>query len=378
MKLIAKTLFGLEDVLAAELGSLGATGIQVMNRAVRFNGNKSLLYKVNYCARTALSFLMPVGEFRIRSKDDLYRGGLEIEWNRYMGTDDTFSIVPVVNSPYFDHSGYAGLLLKDSVADFFRNKYGKRPSVNTEDPVLLINLHISKDMVTISVDSSVTPLFKRGYRQELAVAPLNEVLAAGILMISGWNASAPLTDPMCGSGTIPIEAGLIATRIPPGRFRKSFGFQRWKDFEEQLFENIKTESDGLIISSPVSIRASDISADAVDQTLKNAAKAGLSEVIHIEKADFRDVSKNEDNGYVFLNPPYGQRIKAEDLDSLYGMIGSTLKHKFAGNTAWLITSNKESLKHVGLKPREKHTLYNGALECLLVKYELYQGTMKRR
>lgn len=378
MKLIAKTLFGLEDVLAKELGSIGASGIQVMNRAVRFNGNKPLLYKVNYCARTALSFLMPVSEFRIRSKDDLYRGGMGIEWNRYMGPDDTFSIVPVVNSPYFDHSGYAGLLLKDSVADFFRNKYGKRPSVNTEDPVLLINLHISKDLVTISVDSSVTPLFKRGYRQELAVAPLNEVLAAGILMISQWNASASLTDPMCGSGTIPIEAGLIATRTPTGKFRKSFGFQRWKDFDEQLFENIKTESDGLIISSPVSIRASDISADAVDQTMKNAAKAGLSEIIHIEKADFRDVSKNEDNGYVFLNPPYGQRIKAEDLDSLYGMIGSTLKHKFAGNTALLITSNKESLKHVGLKPREKHTLYNGALECLLVKYELYQGTMKLR
>jgi putative N6-adenine-specific DNA methylase len=220
MKLVAKTLYGLENVLAAEIAALGGTDVNTVNRAVTFNGDKKLIYKINYCARTALSVLMPVADFRLRTKDDLYKGGLKIDWSMFMGSDDTFSIAPVINSPHFSHSGYAGLLLKDAIADFFREKTGRRPSVNTEDPDILLNLHISNDQVTISIDSSVIPLFKRGYRQEQAVAPLNEVLAAGILLMSDWNASLTLTDPMCGSGTIPIEAGLIACNIPPGKFRK--------------------------------------------------------------------------------------------------------------------------------------------------------------
>ena len=232
MKFVAKTLYGLEKVLAEELTGLGAADVQAVNRAVLLKVIKNLLYRVNYCARTALSVLMPVADFRIRSKDDLYNGGSKIEWDRYMDADDTFSIVPVVNSPHFDHTGYAGLLLKDAIADYFRKKTGRRPSVDTNDPGILINLHISNDHVTISIDSSVIPLFKRGYRQEQAVAPLNEVLAAGILLFQDGMHQLHLTDPMCGSGTIPIEAGLIACKIPPGKFRKFFGFQRWKDFDE--------------------------------------------------------------------------------------------------------------------------------------------------
>jgi len=376
MKFVAKTLYGLEKVLSEELISLGAGKVQVANRAVIFEGDKSLLYRVNYCVRTALSILMPVADFRIRSKDDLYKNGSKIEWDRFMDPDDTFSIVPVINSPHFSHSGYAGLILKDAIADSFREKTGRRPSVDTSDPRILINLHISNDFVTVSLDSSVVPLFKRGYRQEQSVAPLNEVLAAGILLLSRWKASATLTDPMCGSGTIPIEAGLIACKIPPGKFRHFFGFQRWKDFDEELFEKIKLESNSQIEPSPVKIFGSDISEQTLEYARTNVERAGLSDVIILEKSDFKDLRSIDDHGFVFLNPPYGQRIQPEEIDQLYSMIGTTLKHKFCGTTAWLITSNKGSLKHIGLKPKEKLTLFNGALECILLKYEMYQGTKK--
>jgi len=219
-------------------------------------------------------------------------------------------------------------------------------------------------------------LFKRGYRQEQAVAPLNEVLAAGILLMSGWNASTTLTDPMCGSGTIPIEAGLIACKIPPGKFRKYFGFQRWKNFDEELLGKVKLECNNKITLSPVKINGSDISEDALQHAKANMEKAGLLEIISLHLSDFKDLKSEDEHGFVFLNPPYGQRIQPQEIDQLYSMIGSTLKHNFAGSIAWLITSNKESLKHVGLKPKEKYTLFNGALECMLMKYEMYQGTKK--
>jgi putative N6-adenine-specific DNA methylase len=376
MKLVAKTLYGLESVLATELTDLGASDVKSVNRAVTFTGDKELLYRVNYCSRTALSFLMPVGDFRIRSKDDLYKGGLRIDWSIFMDPNNTFSITPVVNSPHFSHTGYAGLILKDSIADYFRDKTGRRPSVNTEDPDILINLHISSDQVTISLDSSVVPLFKRGYRQEQAVAPLNEVLAAGILLMSGWNASASLLDPMCGSGTIPIEAGLIACNIPPGKFRKFYGFRKWKDYDEELFSNVRQSADKAISTSPVKISGSDISPQAVLQTTTNISRAGLSDIISVDVADFKDAKGTDEHGFLFMNPPYGLRLQPEELDGLYSMIGTTLKHNFPGYIAWLITSNKESLKNVGLKAASKHTLFNGALECTLLRYEMYQGTKK--
>ena len=377
MRFVAKTLYGLEKVLSEELISLGAGDVQIANRAVLFEGDMSLLYRVNYAARTALSVLLVIADFRIRSKDDLYKGGSKINWDRYMDPDDTFSIVPVINSPHFGHTGYPGLILKDSVADYFRNKTGRRPSVDNSNPRVLINLHISNDTVTISLDSSVVPLFKRGYRQDQSVAPLNEVLAAGMILISGWKVSATLTDPMCGSGTIPIEAGLIACRIPPGKFRQFYGFERWKNFDEDLYEKIKLDCNSLIIPSAVKIFGSDISEQTILVAKANVARAGLNDVIFIETSDFKDLRSTDDKGYVFLNPPYGQRIQPEEIDNLYSMIGTTLKHNFPGNTAWLITSNKESLKHIGLKPKEKHILFNGALECVLLKYEMYQGTKKQ-
>lgn len=376
MKIVAKTLYGLEEVLCNELITLGASDVKPVNRAVLFRGNKNLLYKANYCSRSALSFLMPVAEFRIRSKEDLYKESSKVDWDQYMDHNTDFSVVPVVSSLHFDHSGYAGLVLKDSIADYFRRKAGRRPSVNTSDPAVLINLHISHDNVNISLDSSVTPLYKRGYRTEQAVAPLNEVLAAGIIMKSGWNASASFLDPMCGSGTFPIEAGLIACNIAPGKFRKSFGFQKWKDYDEALFGKIREDCNKAERTSPVKIYAADILEEAIKKSEANIRNAGLTDLISLRMSDFRDQKSKDNNGFLFINPPYGLRIKPEELNELYSMIGSVLKHNFPGNTAWLITSNKEALKYVGLKPKEKYTLFNGALESLLLKYELYQGSLK--
>ena len=376
MKFVAKTLYGLETVLAEELVSTGATDIQKVNRAVTFSGDRKLLYRVNYCKDSTFS-TGKYCRFQDQVKGGSLQGGSAIDWERYLDPDDTFSIVPVVNSPHFTHTGYPGLILKDAIADYFRKKSGRRPSVDTRDPGILINLHISNDTVTVSIDSSVVPLFKRGYRQGNAPAPLNEVLAAGILMISGWKASASLTDPMCGSGTIPIEAGLMACNIPPGKLREFFGFQRWKDYDEVMYREIRQEADNRIVSPAVRISCSDISETAVGQARANIARAGLADIVSVEVADFSEL-RGDDNGFLFLNPPYGERLLPDETDKLYNMIGSTLKHNFPGTTAWLISSNKESLKMVGLKPAKKYILFNGALECTLLKYEMYHGTKKTR
>jgi putative N6-adenine-specific DNA methylase len=376
MKFVAKTLFGLEKVLAEELAVLGATEIVPANRAVVFSGNMSLLYKVNYMSRTALSVLMPINEFWIKSADDLYKKCLKIGWENYMDVNKTFAVTPVVQSPLFNHTGYAGLKLKDAVADYFRNIDGKRPSVDPANPDILINLHISNEKVTVSLDSSLIPLFKRGYRQEQAAAPLNEVLAAGMLLISGWNGHTNLIDPMCGSGTIPIEAGLIASNIPAGKFRSFFGFQKWKEYDQNLFRSVIETADSGIRKPSVNISGSDISESAILQAVKNVNSAGLKDAISLNVADFKTLNSAEGEGVIYINPPYGERLLPEDTDTLYSMIGTTLKHNFQGYSAWIISSNKESLKHIGLKPKEKHFLYNGSLECIFNKYELYAGSKK--
>ena len=376
MKLIAKTLYGLEKALADELTGLGAKAVQQVNRAVTFEGDLALLYKSNYCARTAMSVLMQLSSFHIHSANDLYKNCLKLNWEDYLDPEQTFSIVPVVNSLFFSHTGYAGLLMKDAIADWFRQKTGKRPSVDTYDPDLVFNLHISNDQVSVSLDSSVIPLYKRGYRKEQGSAPINELLAAGMILLSGWTAETSLLDPMCGSATIPIEAALYASKIPPGRYRKFFGFQRWKDYNEELFLKVKKESDELIVTPPVKIYGSDISEYAVIMSQENIKSAGLADTISIARSDFRDVRNQEKEGIIIMNPPYGQRIKSGDTEILYSMIGSTLKHNFEGFTAWLITSDKEALKHVGLKTAMKKTLFNGSLECVFAKYDLYKGSKK--
>ena len=378
MRFIAKTLYGLENVLAGELRMLGASEVSTVNRAVLFSGNRETMYRANYCARTALSVLMAIADFRIGSKEDLYKKASEIDWSAVMDADSTFSVVPVVSSKLFGHTGYPGLIVKDAIADYFRKRTGRRPSVDTSDPTIIINLHISNDHADISVDSSGIPLYRRGYRTGQAAAPLNEVLAAGILMLSEWNASASLMDPMCGSGTIPVEAGLIACGIPPGKFRKFFGFTRWRDYDKVLFNKVRKEYDCLICKSPVRISASDISEQAVRQAVINVRNAGLTDAITVEVSDFKDIKPVDTGGYLFINPPYGQRLKPDEPQKLYSMIGTTLKHTFAGYRAWIITPGKEYLANIGLKPKSKHTLFNGSLECILAEFEIYAGKRKQR
>lgn len=376
MKLTAKTLYGLEKVLSQELQALGAENIQVVNRAVIFEGDKGMLYKANYCLRTALAVLVQTAVFRIRSADDLYRRCMKIDWSLYLDHRRTFAVSPVVNSPLFRHTGFAGLRLKDAVADWFRSKTGHRPSVDTYNPDILINLHISNDLVTVSLDSSVMPLYKRGYRKEQGTAPMNEILAAGIVMISGWNARIPLVDPMCGSGTIPVEAALIASNIPPGKFRKSFGFQKWSDYDNDLFNSLKDEAESVIKPCRGMIECSDVSGEAVELANANIRSAGLTDMIDCRVEDFRNLRASSPEGVVIMNPPYGQRIRTDGSNEFYDMIGTALKHGFPGYDAWIISSDREALKHVGLKPSGKTTLFNGALECLLVNYRLYQGSKK--
>jgi putative N6-adenine-specific DNA methylase len=376
MKFVAKTLYGLEKVLADEISGLGGKDVVIANRAVIFTGDIAMMYRANYLSRTALSVLMPVKEFKINSADDLYKMCIRIAWDKYMDNNYTISVTSVVESRYFNHSGYAGLRLKDAVADYFRNISGKRPNVDSASPDIMINLHISHDWVTVSLDSSVIPLFKRGYRQDISAAPLNEVLAAGMLLISGWNATSNLIDPMCGSGTIPIEAGLIATNTPAGKYRKFFGFQKWKDYDPSLFSKIVKEGEEGIRNAPVRIFGSDISETSIAQATGNVNFVGLQNCISLDISDFRTLKKEDSEGCIFINPPYGERLMPDETDALYNMIGATLKHNYHGYTAWIISSNKSSLKQIGLKPAEKHILFNGSLECLFLKYLLFQGSRK--
>lgn len=376
MKLIARTLYGLEEVLADELVSLGAKGVSAANRAVIFEGSKSLLYLVNYSSATALSFLVPLAEFNIRTKDDLYNSCLKIHWNDYLKNDSTFTVVPVVNSPLFKHTGFPALVVKDSIADYFRKKTGRRPSVDAVNPDVVVNLHVSNQKVTVSLDSTVIPLYKRGYRTEQTIAPVNEVLAAGILRLTKWNRQSLLIDPMCGSGTIPIEAAMLASGMPAGRYRSFFGFQKWQDYDENLFREIRLKEEGKIRKPGIKIQASDISGEAVGFARSNITRAGVGELIELNTADFKDVKPVSTEGVLVMNPPYGQRITPEDINSLYGMIGTTLKHNFSGFNAWILSANREALKNVGLKTASRHTLFNGALECMLAGYELYTGSRK--
>ncbi|MCU0378240.1 MAG: THUMP domain-containing protein [Bacteroidales bacterium] len=376
MRLVAKTLYGLEEVLAAELAVLGAEKIRKLNRAVEFEGSKSLLYKVNYNSRVALSVLLPVAEYNIAGQKDLYNGAVAIDWDRFIDPSKTYAVSAVVNSKHFNHSGYAGLVIKDAIADFFRRLTQKRPSVDQGAPDMLVNVHISNDRVTLSVDSTVIPLYKRGYRREQSEAPLSEVLAAGMIMLSGWKAEVPLADGMCGSATIPVEAGLIACNIAPGSFRKGFGFMTWNDYDSALFRSVRFEAEKRERRSPVKIYASDISAEAIRISKLNIAGAKLGETIDISEGDFITKPSPVAEGMLIINPPYGKRLAGEEMDKFYGEIGSALKHHYTGYRAWILSGDIVSLKSVALKPYRKFDLLNGDIECRFQGYELYPGSRK--
>jgi len=374
-ELIAKTFYGLEEVLAEELKSLGADNILKHNRAVSFNGDKELMYKSNYHLRTALRILKPIFVFNVRTTKSLYRSIKEYKWEKIFGVEDTFAIDAVISSNYFTHSKYAALKVKDAIADRFRSKFGKRPSVDVDNPTIRIHIHIYEDQCTVALDSSGDSLHKRGYRLSKMMAPLNEALAAGMILLSGWDKKSEFIDPMCGSGTIPIEAALIALNIPPGYLGRTYGFQKWKDFDQTLWNKISAES-SIKADSKILIVASDKSPNAIETTARNVKSAKLMKHIKIGIKYFDEQKPTSENGMIIMNPPYGERLKEEDINDLYKMIGDSLKTNFSGFDAWILSASKSAMKNVGLKTSKRLTLYNGALECKFYKYSLYSGSKK--
>lgn len=376
-KLLAKTLYGLEDVLKSELESMGAGNVIKGKRSVSFEGDREILYRANYSLHTALTVLKPLLSFNIRKAKDIYAKSVEYPWEEIMSVGQSFSVVPVVNSSLFNHTGYPALVLKDAIADRFRKKISRRPSVNSRDPDIVFNCHISEKHVNISIDSTLIPLFKRGYRRNRPDAPLNEVLAAGIVLISGWNMRSPLLDPMCGSGTLAIEAALIARNIPPGKFRSFFGFMNWPDYDRELFEKVRRKAESMIITMQRSIYCRDISPVNIKMARANIREAGLESDIQSGIEDFLHSGSHGEQYTIIMNPPYGERLDTVNIENLYSGIGERLKHGYPGSTAWLISSNTAALNKIGLKPSKKYTLYNGKLEVKLLKYDLYSGSMKK-
>jgi putative N6-adenine-specific DNA methylase len=376
-ELIAKTMFGLEEVLAAELRALGAQGIESLNRAVKFTADRTLMYKCNLHLRTAISILKPIASFYAHHENQLYKRVRQIDWEEYFSKDQTFAIGSTTNSEIFRHSKFAALKTKDAIVDQFRSKYGVRPSVDIRNPDFVINIHIADKLVTLSLDSSGESLDRRGYRLSTTEAPLNEVLAAGILSLAGWQGQQEFLDPMCGSGTFAIEAALMAANMAPGRLRR-FAFENWRDFDATRWHQLKTEAQAQVQSFFGKINARDVDAGALEFAAQNARRAGVSEMITFEREDFLQTNQGLENGFIVINPPYGERLKDNELVSFYKNIGDRLKHDFNGCEAWIISSNLEVLKFIGLRPSRKIKLYNGALECRLQKYELYRGSKKDR
>lgn len=373
-KLVAKTLAGLENVLADEIRALGGESVLAERRAVSFVGDQEMMYKANFHLRTAIKILKPIAEFEVTNRDELYDHAKEIPWTNYLALGKSFAIDATVQSEMFVNSMFASLRVKDAIADQFREATGKRPSVNSDDPDIRINVHLMNNHCTLSLDSSGDSLHKRGYRIGQGEAPINEVLAAGMILLTGWHGEKDFFDPMCGSGTLLIEAAMIAKGIPPGMYRKSFGFEQWPDFNEKLFAEIyngeyEKEFEGKIYGS-------DISPMDIALAKANVKNASLSKVIDLQVQDFINSEPPFANGIIITNPPYGERMKPQSITELYSSVGNTLKNKFAGFEAWIITSSEDGLKSIGLKPAKKIDLYNGALACSFRCFELFRGTHK--
>ena len=374
-KLIAKTSAGLENVLADEIKAIGGKNIELGNRAVYYEGDMEVIYKSNYFLRTALRVLKEIEFFHFKNVEQFYLKCKNINWLQYFTVDQSFVIhSTVVNSKDFTNTMFTSLRTKDAIADYFRDKLGKRPNVDTENPEIVINVHVHKDSCTISLDSSGESLHKRGYRIKQGEAPLNEVLAAGMILLTGWKGETDFIDPMCGSGTLPIEAAMIAHGIPAGKFRKHYTFENWDDFDELLFDRVKKSA--VKKSYSPTIYASDINGSNLLNAQTNARRALVFNKIVFKKSDFRDLEIPVENATILINPPYGERLKFEDLDGLYSMIGERLKHHFAGNSAWILSSSVESMKYIGLKTSSKRELFNGSLKCKFNNYKLFSGKLK--
>ena len=371
--MIAKTMAGLEDVLAEELIGLGANNLEIGKRMVSFEGDLALMYKANIQCRTALRILRPVYEFKAKTTDDIYKKVKAMNWFEHLTEDSTLAIDAITFSDYFTHSKFVAYRVKDAIADYFMQRTEKRPSVNVENPDLLINFHIAHDKCTLSFDSSGESLHKRGYRVAQTEAPLNEVLAAGMILKTGWRGGSDFIDPMCGSGTLLIEAAMIAMNVPPGIYRQNFAFEKWKNFNADLFETIYNDDSGER-EFKHKIYGSDISSEAIAIAAKNVKNAGLDKSIDLKVMPFESYTEApSENAILVTNPPYGERIKPEDLFGLYENIGERLKHVFMGYSAWILSYKKECFDKIGLKPSKKIQLVNGSLQCEFRKYDIFAG-----
>ena len=372
MNFVAKTFLGLEEILLQELVALGAKNIKKERRAVTFSGDLALMYKANLCLRTASRVLKVIDVFDANDADEIYERAKKVDWEKYMSVNQTFAIDATVYSETFRHSQFVSYRVKDAVADYFNERQNRRPSVRLTSPDVIINVHISHNRCTISLDSSGESLHKRGYRTVQTAAPINEALAAGILLMTGWNGQMNFIDPMCGSGTFLIEACLIALNIPPGIFRKNFSFENWNDFDRELFDEIYND-DSQEREFKFQIFGYDISPRAIQAAETNIKAAGLSKYITLEKKAIADFEPPKGAAMLITNPPYGERIKNEDLMELYSQIGKTFKHQCAGINSWVISSNIDCLQNIGLKPALKTKLMNGDLDCELWKFNIFAG-----
>ncbi len=377
-KMVAKTLFGFEELLAKELTQLGAVNVSEGVRNVQFDGDKGFMYKANMALRTAIKILMPIDSFKIKDEQDLYDKVYAMNWEPYLKPTGTLAIDATVHSAQFTHSQYIALKTKDAIVDKFRNTTGTRPNIDLRFPDLKLNVHIDGQMCTISLDTSGESLHKRGYKIATNIAPINEVLAAGLVMLSGWDGQSDFMDPMCGSGTILIEAAMIACNIPPNLMRNEFAFERWQNWDVELFETIEASLLKKTRDFHHKITGYDKSPSAVQKAIENVKNAHLEEFITVKHEDFFKTQKGGDSKlHMVFNPPYGERLDI-DLEQFYADLGTTLKHGYPNTDAWFITSNLEALKHVGLRPSRKIKVMNAKLEARLVKYEMYEGSRKAK
>jgi putative N6-adenine-specific DNA methylase len=371
--MVAKTLFGFEDVLVDELRALGASDIEKGTRMVRFSGDLAMMYRANLCLRTAIKILKPIFEFYIDDQEGLYMGTQAVDWSQYLTPEQSFVIDSTVHSDLFTNSEFVTRRVKDAIVDQIRDKTGSRPSVEKDLPDLKINIHIDDDFCTLSFDSSGASLHLRGYRTAVNIAPINEVLGAGLLLLAGWKGQSDFLDPMCGSGTIAIEAAMIARNLPANMHRKHYAFEQWADYDRSLFELIKDESIKAELPFEYKIWGYDLIADTVEKAQENVANANLLDKVVIKERNFFATQKLGDQPlFMLFNPPYDERLDIE-METFYESIGNTMKRHYSGSTAWFITANLEALKFVGLKPSRKIKVYNGSLEAKLVKFDLYEG-----
>ena len=374
-ELIAKTFMGLEPVLAKELTQLGAENVVIGRRMVSFTGNQELMYRANFQLHTAIRILKPIKHFKALSADDVYEEVKKIDWSQYLALDKTFSVDSVVFSEEFRHSKFVAYKVKDAIVDQFREQTGKRPNISVANPDIRLNIHVAESTCTLSLDSSGESLHRRGYRQESVEAPLNEVLAAGMILMTGWQGETDFIDPMCGSGTLLIEAALIARNMAPGLFRKEFAFEKWPDFDRDLFDRIYND-ESQEREFKHHIYGYDVDVKAVNTARLNVRAAGLTNDITIEEADFKDFTQPKEKSIIVTNPPYGERISTPDLLGTYRMIGERLKHQFLNNDAWILSYREECFEQIGLKPSIKIPVYNGSLECEFRKYQIFDGKLK--